>query len=1084
MIETAKETSPVELEVLAYQLISNDDVRVVHVGWCFIEHIIKFQWLNLDAGARLSIRNNCFSHAADEKIKYPELKNAFSRCVVSMAEHEWPQNWPEFFDQLEKLSSLSLNHAELPFTILQRLVENVVTICTVQNLQRRRDLNAAIVSEVPRIFSLISCMLEAGESYNEKHAPLICSALSLLGEIVEWIPPKVLDVHLEKILRVVCPFLNGNQFSAANCLLRIASRRHAKNNENLVVMALFGDVPMQSILASASAAASVGADDVMHYRYLKTLCDVLSALGIHLSDVWKRSPPNFEIYLRANEAFITHPSVYLRSEAATVYASFVAHSEIVEDEIFSNSLSRIIPKIPRLLEKVGLPSAGDSEASRYSQIDFDDDTDFFHCFIKYRDRLLRVVRGACDDRHISSLLSIIEDWIKNQCIASPHTISENEWAAMLRFMRVVLTECHTESIFDEAQYRVFTGLFDGVLMVLSSVTAPASLVNNLLSVLSAMFLILESCPDRITPILLLLRRFLLEEVEELSEEKSVKRHCISVLLKLVTCYADAVRNYAETLLEVCMEARSCLSPMQQASCAQVFAALGNLCGDYLMQCNFISCAMQETVSYFTTPEVLSATEGDSGFLSFIGLSSPAPISTEEALRSSFIYNRVILRANLATIEGMLTQVRSINPPAHPALPALRPVLPTLFSFAERVNSLYDSHCLSLIHPSYGPTVVDITAADRQQLLSAFDPLTSVSVSRNQTDDARSHARLFISVFIVQIEEVFFRQSITGLLASMMPAELFLEPCVSAWCMQLVSHVSSVPDFRLRFWIRRRPFLTSCSQRFYHTVRELLHVVCSELQSRLIARWDALAQIGNADDQEPTTEELFEEHMACVLTRETVGLLRALLGVQDNGEEKNEEPTCFITQQIIEDKIIFDGIVSLTFHCLTFNDAPSTLRAIPICRDIVEMVSGRCDENMAMFMLVRSIQSLQIHGSDEVALGPLLLLVFHVYYSLREGCENLVRVLQQVPECNYEEVDAYDKRIMTMRQNKEVVYDKCKREMTKKLLRPIIALNVGEQHRPSANTSSIIQNSETIRQFQFALIEDLVTGSSGDRCYES
>lgn len=47
----------------------------------------------------------------------------------------------------------------------------------------------------------------------------------------------------------------------------------------------------------------------MHYRYLKTLCDVLSALGIHLSDVWKRSPPNFEIYLRANEAFITHPSV-------------------------------------------------------------------------------------------------------------------------------------------------------------------------------------------------------------------------------------------------------------------------------------------------------------------------------------------------------------------------------------------------------------------------------------------------------------------------------------------------------------------------------------------------------------------------------------------------------------------------------------------------------------------------------------------------------------------------------------------------------------------------------------------------------
>lgn len=45
----------------------------------------------------------------------------------------------------------------------------------------------------------------------------------------------------------------------------------------------------------------------------------------------------------------------------------------------------------------------------------------FVLLLEYRDRLLRVVRGACDDRHISSLLSIIEDWIKNQCIASPHT---------------------------------------------------------------------------------------------------------------------------------------------------------------------------------------------------------------------------------------------------------------------------------------------------------------------------------------------------------------------------------------------------------------------------------------------------------------------------------------------------------------------------------------------------------------------------------------------------------------------------------------------------------------------------------------
>uniref|UniRef100_A0A158R678 Xpo1 domain-containing protein n=1 Tax=Syphacia muris TaxID=451379 RepID=A0A158R678_9BILA len=1041
-IEAAKDSSPQDLEALGYELIANNDVRVVHVGWSFIEHIIKFCWLDLNEDSRISVRNGCFAHARNEKVNLPEVKNAFCRCIVSIAEHEWPQNWPEFFDQLEQLSTISLSHAELPFRILQRLVEDVVTICTIENAQRRKDLNTSIVTEIPKIFSFISCALESPRSRNgmillslnvyfllrcitEDHISLVCCALSLLAEIVEWIPSKVLDLHLDKLLEVVCSFLSGNDFSicdkAANCLLRIASRKHIKNDENLVVMALFGDIPMQSILASASSAASVGPNNAVHYRYLKTLCDVLSALGIQLSDVWKRAPPNFEMYLRANEAFITHPSVYLRNEAATVYASFIVHSEIVEDDTFSQSLSRIIPKVPKLLEKIGLPSLGDSEASLYSQIDFDDDADFFQCFIRYRERLLKVVRGACDDRHIYELLTITEDWIKNQCIVNPHSILDKEWEAMLRFIRVVLNECHTESFFDDTQYQIFTGLFDGVLMVLSSITAPSHLVNNLLSVLSALFLILESCPDRVTPILLLLRRFLLEEVDEMSEEKSVKRHCLSVLLKLVTYYADVVR--------------SSLSPMQQASCTQVVAALGNLCGDFAMQCNFISCAVQETVLYFSTPEVLSATEGDSGFLSFIGLSSPAPLNNEEARQSLFIHNRVVtilqLRANLATIEGMLMQVRSISPPAHPAFPALRPILPTLFSFAEygiilrRVNSLYESHCSSLIHPSYGPTVVDITAADRQQLLSAIDPLASVSLSRNQTDDPKSHARSFIS------DVTDYVQSITGLLASAMPAELFLEPCVSAWCMQLVSHISYVPDFRLRFWIRRswRPLLTSCPQRLYSTLY---------ISKIFIA----------AEDQEPTKEQLFEEHMTCVLTRETVALLRALFRIHDSGEERNDGPSCVITKQIMEDKVIFEGIVALAFHCLTFSDASSTIRVIPICRSIVETVFplGRCDESMAIFMLVRSIQSLQVHGSDDVALGFLLILIFHVYYSLREGCENLVRVLQQVPQCNFECVDAYDKRIMSMRQNKEVVYDKCKREMTKKLLRPLISVQVGLQHR--------------------------------------
>lgn len=46
-------------------------------------------------------------------------------------------------------------------------------------------------------------------------------------------------------------------FQAAKCLWRIASRKQAKNEENLVVFALFDDVPMRSILRAAKYVYSV-----------------------------------------------------------------------------------------------------------------------------------------------------------------------------------------------------------------------------------------------------------------------------------------------------------------------------------------------------------------------------------------------------------------------------------------------------------------------------------------------------------------------------------------------------------------------------------------------------------------------------------------------------------------------------------------------------------------------------------------------------------------------------------------------------------------------------------------------------------
>lgn len=100
---------------------------------------------------------------------------------------------------------------------------------------------------------------------------------------------------------------------AAKCLYKIASRKCAKTTETPIVVSLFRDEPIRQILTAANLAAADSSSSPEHYKYLKALCDLLCALGIHLAEVWAnytmKTPPNFSLYLSALSAFFKHPSI-------------------------------------------------------------------------------------------------------------------------------------------------------------------------------------------------------------------------------------------------------------------------------------------------------------------------------------------------------------------------------------------------------------------------------------------------------------------------------------------------------------------------------------------------------------------------------------------------------------------------------------------------------------------------------------------------------------------------------------------------------------------------------------------------------
>lgn len=89
----------------------------------------------------------------------------------------------------------------------------------------------------------------------ENSVLLAKSAINLLYEIVEWVSNKILEDKIESIVDVVCAYLQTDMFGiyeeAAKCLWKIASRKNQKPQETPVVISMFRDVPMRTILCSA-----------------------------------------------------------------------------------------------------------------------------------------------------------------------------------------------------------------------------------------------------------------------------------------------------------------------------------------------------------------------------------------------------------------------------------------------------------------------------------------------------------------------------------------------------------------------------------------------------------------------------------------------------------------------------------------------------------------------------------------------------------------------------------------------------------------------------------------------------------------
>ncbi|GMT03731.1 hypothetical protein PENTCL1PPCAC_25905 [Pristionchus entomophagus] len=1075
-IEDLKEGPGDQLIGLSIQLISSQNPHVAHNAFHMLQHAIKFKWNSLDVQSRISLKEEIMRRMtigppptpilgghASASLSSPSLwAQPLAHCVTAMAEHEWPQNWPELGEKLRTMAIQAASPATsiAVLCVIRRLIEDVVVFANVREAKRRRDMQQAIHDCMKQWLGMCIQLFADARMDCDESLLVVKHVIGLLSIMVESATTPDMEPLIDEMVNHLVRFLSTAAHSiyeeAALCLTGIASRKKASVAEKVVVDTFFRDNVIKSLLETASMAAGVAHSNEQHYKYLKALCDTLTTVGLHLASVWSlaaektnkspQPPANFGLYMSALSEFALHPAMYLRSEATNVLVRFASSSVIRKwKELRSTLGNKILPQLVELAEKTGMPSSSlPSDAAHYARMDYDDDVEWLHDFTQYRTRLFNLVRETMDDHH-TVLLATVEQQILQRVALDPNAVAAHEWDGLHKLGKTILSLAFDKQLIDTRREETLSNAYVMIIQTIGT-KASFSTANEALSVLSALYPLMDRRPQLIEPLLDLLERLAL--ATRALEEKELKRHLTSTVISIVGRHEKVAKDYWRRIFEVTKRMAESATLMQASQIANAIAALSNVVDSEDDRKQLLEIALVPQLERLQQMQGLFTSAHS--FLDQTGFLVAPPANIHESEQHAGVKMRKLLRSTLCAIEGIVQKVDGDSP--------IGPILvPQCEAFARLVRilfELYDPATPSAVHAAYAG-LLQIPYAERQSIYCSvgenMETVTGNSNRRGSNEDARGSVTMGIQ-FLSEINDTL--QSIISICASKYSPIFYSLPSLPSILADCTANLENLPDFRVRYWLKKAwPTLLCCAPTSHlPATLPLLAAIVEHCQRRLERVW---AQVSTIDyDSEPTEEQLFLEHMTCVLSRELVGFLKVVFVHEEKHTTSNTGNSAAVSVSLSSlGCIVYDAggpllssFVTLAFSALAWRDTQSCVKAIPVAKAIVDKLAESFNEEAAVFAMVNVLQSIRIHGSDEVAIGPLLTIIFHTYSALRPHSIALRGVLEQLPDTPAATIDSFDKRAIAISRGLEDMPEKARKDMVRKLLRPIISVTVGDLHR--------------------------------------
>ncbi|WKY16383.1 hypothetical protein Q1695_001218 [Nippostrongylus brasiliensis] len=1028
-IEAFKEGPADVVANTSFALISQNSLIHRHTGWSLLEDLIRYKWNSLPSELCLELRNRVFQ--AVDTLEQEDTMEPCARCVVAMMEHEWPQNWPELNSQLKDMCSRSPLHCAFVFAIERRLVENVRTLASIANPRRRRDMNSAIVDCMNDFITLALDTLDACH-LDQSNVLAVKNILGWLTELCSCVSSGPLEDQLTRMVNILVRYLStadGNIYEkAAQCLATLSARNREKttHDTSTVISAFFREEVFTAILTVTSLAADGSQSSEQHYNFLKSLCEVLTTLGSFLSRVWteKTPPANFGTYLSAIVAFFNHESLFLKLEACDVLLALSTHGTLRKDENLAQALRMVFPTALGAITKHGYPSENPpTTASQFANMDFDDDLEWHNCFSRFRMRVQLLFSENLED-HFSYLVSIFDELVLQRVLKDPYTVTEAEWEGMCKFAKNAITTAYERNIVGSEKDRL-NAMRDTLVNLAMKVT-DFTVMSEVFSLHSRFLLSYENDWTNLANYFALLKKTLVVS----AGHKLLNRHVISLVLRAVQSFPLYFKQHVEDVVSLYSDVDGVISQMQMAQLLQVLAVLSNVIEDDPTRMKLLQMATGPCIEYLRSVDWTF--ENVSVFIKSYSFDIAPTDSAEQTSRS-----RIELRRALTCIQGIIQQVTAPSPLGA----MLIPIFPTILRLTRCLLDLHTDESLKSMHPLSAESVIKMMASERQRIYCSVGENIEFLTGRPAV--LESEVCVIQRQFVQDMNE--HMNTILVALTSKFPEEFYSIGNLPLLLNGIVANIEAIPDFRVRFWNKKawKSLVCDCPPAYWPSIKGFFERIVMHMHSRLDRKW---AEISHVDyDSEPTEEELFNEHLTCVLSRDYVVFLKFCYLANDV-EEKKSLAMSALGEWLFENKIGLSPVIMTSFASLAFRDSNLAQKSLCLCKVLVEKLMHCYDDEVGVYMLVCSIRSLQVHGADEVAGSPLFGLLFHIYFCLRRFSMSFPQVLLQIPNVAPVAVEEFDNKVRAIISGDEVIFEKQKKDLARKLLKGAITLTVGEQHK--------------------------------------